>query len=62
VRTAVLQKAQLTLLAFKQHQIFTQDFYEFDRVLIGKIRCDGDRVPVSAQQFSGRRPTTHARQ
>src|SRR4029077_6189324 len=27
VRTAVLQKAQLALLAFKQHQIFTQDSY-----------------------------------
>src|SRR4029077_12493522 len=52
VRTAVLQKAQLALLAFKQHQIFTQDSYEFDRVLIGEIVCNRYGMPITAQQFS----------
>src|SRR5262245_27422719 len=56
VRAAVLQKAQLSLLAFKQHQVFTKNPHELHRIVLGNIRCDGDRVPVASQQFSSRRP------
>src|SRR4029077_15390084 len=49
VRTAVLQKAQLSLLALKQHQVFTENPNELNGVLLRKIVCDGDGMPIAAQ-------------
>src|SRR4029077_20939339 len=49
VRTAVLQKAQLALLALKQHQVFTENPNELNGVLLRKIVCEGAGRPLAAQ-------------
>src|SRR5581483_197610 len=61
MRAAVLQKTDASLLVLKQDQIFAEDAHELDRLLLGNIRGDRDRMPVPAQQLARGRPGSDAR-
>jgi hypothetical protein len=56
----VFEKAHPSLLIAKQHEIFSQYPHELDGVFFGQLAGDGDRVPVTAEQFPCRGSRPHS--
>jgi hypothetical protein len=57
---AILQKPHFAFSALEQHQVFAQNPYKLGRILSAYVRRDSNRMPIAAQQFSGRRTGANA--